>query len=74
VFVTPDVDEASLLSDRILFMYNKKIELEITAPFARPRKREEIFKTPEYIALRDTIMSLFFRDMKENIGGNEVII
>jgi NitT/TauT family transport system ATP-binding protein len=74
VFVTHDVDEAILLSDRVLFMYNKKIEESISVSFPRPRERNEIFKTPEYIWLRERIMALFFRDVRENIGGNEVVI
>lgn len=74
VFVTHDVDESLLLSDRVLFMYNKKIEEEIIVPFKRPRIRETIFKTSGYLALRDRIMALFFRNVMENIGGNEVVI
>jgi NitT/TauT family transport system ATP-binding protein len=74
VFVTHDVDEAILLSDRVLFMYDKKIEEEIKVVFPRPRTREEIFKTSEYLKLREHIMALFFRDVMENIGGNEVVI
>jgi NitT/TauT family transport system ATP-binding protein len=74
VFVTHDVDEAILLSDKVFFMYNKKIEEEIQIPFTRPRVREDIFKTPEYLKLREHIMALFFRDVMENIGGNEVVI
>lgn len=74
VFVTHDVDEAILLSDRILFMYNKKIDEEITVSFPRPRKREDLLKTEEYHKLRDKIMMLFFRDVLENIGGSEVVL
>jgi NitT/TauT family transport system ATP-binding protein len=74
VFVTHDVDEAILLSDRIAFMYNKKIDEEIPVPFPRPRKREDLVRTDEYHKMRDHIMKLFFRDVMENIGGNEVVI
>jgi NitT/TauT family transport system ATP-binding protein len=74
VFVTHDVDEAILLSDRMLFMYNKRIAEDITIDFPRPRIRENLFKTKEYLILRDRIMKLFFRDVMENIGGNEVVI
>jgi NitT/TauT family transport system ATP-binding protein len=74
VFVTHDVDEAILLSDRMLFMHDKKIEEDIPVPFPRPRKRENIARTGEYGKLREKIMSLFFRDVLENIGGNEVAI
>ena len=74
VFVTHDVDEAILLSDRILFMNKKKITNEFTVPFARPRHREEIFPTPEYAELRQAILSCFFSSIKENIGGKEVYL
>ncbi|MDR1655747.1 MAG: ABC transporter ATP-binding protein [Treponema sp.] len=74
VFVTHDVDEAILLSDRMLFMHNKKIEQEIAIDFKRPRIREDLFKTDRYRELRKEIMSLFYRDVLENIGGSEVVI
>jgi NitT/TauT family transport system ATP-binding protein len=74
VFVTHDVDEAILLSDRMLFMHGKKIEQEIAVNFPKPRKREEIVKSDEYRHLRDKVMHLFFRDVLETIGGNEVVI
>jgi NitT/TauT family transport system ATP-binding protein len=74
VFVTHDVDEAILLSDRVLFMHNKSIESNFTVPFNRPRVRESLYRTEDYIKLREKIMALFFRDLQENIGGNEVVI
>jgi NitT/TauT family transport system ATP-binding protein len=74
LFVTHDVDEAILLSDRVFFMYNKKITEELSIPFPRPRVRDEIFKTDEYIELRRRIIHLFFQDLMEDIGGNEVVI
>ncbi|MDR0598222.1 MAG: ABC transporter ATP-binding protein [Treponema sp.] len=74
VFVTHDVDEAILLSDRVLFMYNKKIDQDIRVDFPRPRKREEFATTTNYKSIRERIMALFFRDVMENIGGNEVVI
>jgi NitT/TauT family transport system ATP-binding protein len=74
VFVTHDVDEAILLSDRMLFMHNKKIAQEIVIDFTRPRIREDLFKTDRYRELRKEIMSLFYRDVLENIGGSEVVI
>lgn len=42
VFVTHDVDEALYLSDRVLFMKNKRIEKDIKLLFERPRSREEL--------------------------------
>ncbi|GAF79338.1 unnamed protein product, partial [marine sediment metagenome] len=40
VFVTHDVDEAIMLSDRVLLMKNKKIQNEYLIPFSRPRNSE----------------------------------
>jgi NitT/TauT family transport system ATP-binding protein len=74
VFVTHDVDEAILLSDRVLFMNNKKIVEEILIDFERPRQRTKIFNTAEYSELRQKIMGLFYQVVKENIGGDEVVI
>jgi NitT/TauT family transport system ATP-binding protein len=74
VFVTHDVDEAILLSDRMFFMYDKKIDQEIPINFPRPRKREELVGSGEYRRLREKLMKFFFRDVLENIGGNEVVI
>ena len=74
VFVTHDVDEAILLSDRVLFMENKKIAGEFRVPFLHPRKREQIFSTEAYTKLRQNIMGYFFHSLKERIGGEEVYL
>lgn len=62
VFVTHDVDEAILLSDRILFMRDKKIEKEIKVPFERPRNREKLSLRGDYHNLRRKIVDLFYYD------------
>jgi NitT/TauT family transport system ATP-binding protein len=64
VFVTHDIDEAILLSDRIIMMSNSpgKICREIAVPFERPRKRASLIKTPEYTKLRNELLTLFFND------------
>ena len=67
VFVTHDVDEAILLSDRIFFMSSKQIAREFTVPFGRPRHREKIFRTGEYIRLRQDIMDCFFNEAEEGL-------
>lgn len=74
IFVTHDVDEAILLSDRILFMHDKKIIEDIKVKFGRPRERVELYNTDEYGRLRKKIMSHFYRAVKENIGNEEVVI
>jgi NitT/TauT family transport system ATP-binding protein len=74
VFVTHDVDEAILLSDRVMFMENKKIIKEFKIPFVRPRQREKIFSSEGYAKLRQEIMGCFFHGIKEKIGGAEVVL
>lgn len=62
IFVTHDVDEAIYLSDRILFMKNKKIERSIDVPFERPRKRDVLSGSSRYREFRQNIVNLFYYD------------
>ena len=70
--VTHDIDEAVLLSDRILFMKDKKIRKEFTVDFERPRSRQTIFDTDKYRSLRHDIIELFYENITDNIGNEEV--
>ena len=74
VLVTHDIDEAILLSDKILFMSNKKIQRTIEVDFPKPRKRQEVFGTEKYKKIRQEIFSLFYERVKEEIGNEEVIL
>lgn len=65
VFVTHDVDEAVLLSDRILFMNQKRIEKEIEVPFERPRDRDRLSQNPAYQDFKRQIVELFYYDTKK---------
>jgi ABC-type nitrate/sulfonate/bicarbonate transport system ATPase subunit len=52
IMVTHDVDEAVTLSDRIVMMTNgpaATIGDIISIPFGRPRHRESLVESPEYI-------------------------
>lgn len=60
VFVTHDIDEAILLSDRILFMRDHKIYRELTVPFKHPRSRDEITSLDEYHEFRRELFDLFY--------------
>jgi NitT/TauT family transport system ATP-binding protein len=60
VFVTHDIDEAILLSDRILFMKGRKIYRELTVPMSHPRKREEIVTSRQYLEFRKELFALFY--------------
>lgn len=74
VLVTHDIDEAILLSDRILFMSGKTIEEEIKVNFERPRKRDDLYGTDHYKKLRQKIMNLFYKNVGERIGNEEVVL
>jgi nitrate/nitrite transport system ATP-binding protein len=59
VMVTHDVDEALLLSDRIVLMTNgpeAHIGQIVDVPFSRPRERMEVIKHPNYYSLRNEIV------------------
>ncbi|WP_404783640.1 nitrate ABC transporter ATP-binding protein [Altericista sp. CCNU0014] len=59
VMVTHDVDEALLLSDRVVMMTNgpeAHIGQILQVPIPRPRQRLEVVKHPSYYALRNEIV------------------
>lgn len=59
LMVTHDVDEALLLSDRIIVLGGgspSRIIHDIEVPFARPRRAEDVELDPEYIALKRTLI------------------
>ena len=76
LFVTHDIDEAILLSDRIVMMSASpgRVYKEIIVPFSRPRNRSELVQTPEYSAFRNRLLSLFYGDIGDKIGGDEVVL
>lgn len=68
LMVTHDVDEALLLSDRIVMLTNgpeSHIGQIIEVPFARPRARMEIVNHPSYYALRSEIV--YFLNQQKRI-------
>jgi len=74
VFVTHDIDEALLLSDTIIFMEPKKINQIIKVNLPRPRKKESLFENGEYRQLRGKLVGLFYQEVMEKIGGEEVYL
>jgi len=65
VFVTHDVDEAILLSDRIIVMSTatKSVREEVAVDFERPRHRCTLSKCPKYINLRNSLVQSLFDDI-----------
>jgi NitT/TauT family transport system ATP-binding protein len=74
VFVTHDIDEALLLSDRIIFMEPKRVSQEIPVNLPRPRSKESFYDNEEYRRLRARLVGLFYHDMTGQIGGEEVVL
>lgn len=76
VFVTHDIDEAILLSDRVIMMTANpgRVRKEIKIDFPRPRNREVLIQSKEYSNFRKELMASFFEDISEKIGGEEVAI
>lgn len=71
--VTHDVDEAILLSDRILLMTNgpeaRIAEIvEVTIP--RPRSRESVIEHPHYYKIRNHIIHFLVRHAKHEAGSD----
>lgn len=76
VLVTHDIEEAILLSDRIIVMSigPGTVKEDITVNLQRPRNRALVTKTDEFIKLRNKLVSLFYDDIMQKIGGDEVFI
>jgi nitrate/nitrite transport system ATP-binding protein len=67
VMVTHDVDEAIMLSDRILVMSHgpaARIRQELVVPFARPRDKERLMRDPGYYELRASLLSVLTREVE----------
>ncbi|MDY0222890.1 MAG: ABC transporter ATP-binding protein [Desulfobacterium sp.] len=69
VFVTHDVDEAIILSDRIIVMsaHTKGVKESIPVSFKRPRNRSALMRTEEYAEMRNRLVNLLFDDMLEEV-------
>lgn len=75
IFITHDVDEAILLSDRILFMEGKKIASDYRVDFPRPRKRSALTASGRYQNFKREIVDRFYYESKEEaiFAGGEGI-
>ncbi|MDR1910210.1 MAG: ABC transporter ATP-binding protein [Spirochaetaceae bacterium] len=69
IFVTHDIDEAILMSDRIIMLTNSpgRIFRETAVPFPRPRDRGALLLSAEYARLRSELYTLFFDDFGKDI-------
>ncbi|NJL21833.1 MAG: ABC transporter substrate-binding protein [Leptolyngbyaceae cyanobacterium SM1_3_5] len=73
VMVTHDVDEALLLSDRIVMLTNgpeSNIGQVIDVPFERPRSRMEVVNHPNYYGLRNEVV--YFLNQQKRVKQKKV--
>lgn len=73
LFVTHDVDEALLLSDKIAVMTPTpgQIKEVLDVPFRRPRCRPELVSSPEYVSLRSKLLARLYEEMLGDIAKQE---
>jgi len=73
LFVTHDVDEALLLSDRIAVMSPSPgvIKEVIDVPFPRPRCRKSLGATAEYLSLKSHLLSVLYCEMMGELAKQE---
>lgn len=67
IFVTHDIDEAILLSDKIVVFSENPghVYKEIKVPFDRPRNRTDIRKTRDYETLRAELIDSLYGNVRE---------
>lgn len=58
LFVTHSIDEAILLSDRIVVMKEGAVANEVAVPIERPRSREVLFDDPKAIDLKRRLVEM----------------
>ena len=72
LMITHDIDEALLLSDRLVMMTNgpaAKIGEVLTIPFPRPRDRTLVMEDPQYYELRNYALDfLYHRFAHDDVG------
>jgi nitrate/nitrite transport system ATP-binding protein len=75
--VTHDVDEAILLSDRILLMTNgpcARIAELVEVAIPRPRARETIIEHPHYYKIRNHVIHFLVRHASHCIPGDGAVV
>ena len=67
VMITHSIDEALLLSDRIVMMSRgprAKIDQVLDVPFPRPRNRLEVEQHPDYLKLKSEMEAHLYRETR----------
>ena len=70
LFVTHDIDEAILLSDRILFMSPGRVSASITVGLDRPRQKEQLTGETCFCSIRKELVDLFYESDPKDAERN----
>jgi NitT/TauT family transport system ATP-binding protein len=73
VFITHDIDEAILLSDRIVVMEPKRIKEVLEVKLDYPRVRDELIGRSDYDRLYKRLISLFYDNVRNDIDLEVVL-
>ncbi len=76
LMITHDIDEAILLSDRIVMMTNGPaagIGTIYEVPFLRPRHRESLLEDPGFYTLRNNVLSFLYQAETPNMPENTLM-
>ena len=80
VFITHDLDEAILLSDRIVVISarNGSVRGQFAVSFERPRNRTSLTRSASYTQLRNDLVELFHDDeaslLEDDLIRQEVVV
>lgn len=75
VFVTHDIEESIMLSDKILFMANGGIYKEVSINMTRPRKHRDIMQLPECCSTRKSLIEMFYESQEqERVKDRERVV
>ena len=74
LFITHDIDEAIILSDRVVVLSSLTgaVREQFQVPFGRPRHRSTLMKSPDYVRLRNGIVDLFHEDESEMLAEEDI--
>lgn len=73
VFVTHDIDEAILLSDRIVVMEPGRIRTILNVKLPHPRRRDDLIGTAEYENLHRKLIASFYAHVEDNIDSEVML-
>ncbi len=75
IFITHDIDEAIVLSDRIIVMSagNGTVKKEINVEFARPRNRADLIRTAAHAELRNKLVGLLYDDLVQQSASSAAL-